>query len=80
MRTVEYGWPIGMPVCRPLKDGLFEVRTSLPTNRIASVLFCTEAGRMVILHGFFKKTQETPKADLDIARKRQKDVRNAERN
>lgn len=71
IRTVEFGWPIGMPTCRPMGDGLFEVRRHL-RNRIARVLFCVHDGRMVLLHGFIKKTQETPKADLDLARDRMK--------
>lgn len=69
IRIVEFGWPIGMPTCRPMGDGLFEVRTHL-RSRIARVLFCVHDGRMVLLHGFIKKTQETPKADLDLARDR----------
>lgn len=70
IKTVEFGWPIGMPVCRSLGDGLYEVRSSLSRNRIARVLFYIDArGRMVLLHGFLKKTQKTPAADLDLARK-----------
>jgi phage-related protein len=70
MKTVEFGWPVGMPVCRPLGDGLYEVRSSLSQNKIARVLFYIDAkGRMVLLHGFIKKTQKTPTADLDLARK-----------
>src|SRR3984957_8894324 len=70
IKTVEFGWPIGMPVCRPLGNGLCEVRSSLSQNRIARVLFYIDAkGRMVLLHGFFKKTQKTPPADLELARK-----------
>jgi len=71
--TVEYGWPIGMPTCRPLGRGLWEVRTSLET-RIARVLFCVREDEMILLHGFIKKSQRTPAADLEIARKRQKEV------
>ena len=67
---VEFGWPIGMPVCRALKDGLYEVRSHLPSNRISRVLFCIDdLGRMVLLHGFIKKTQKTPDRDLEIARR-----------
>lgn len=72
--TVEFGWPIGMPVCRPMGDGLFEVRSNLPGGRIARVLFCTGAGQLVLLHGFIKKAQKTPKADLDLARTRKKEI------
>jgi len=71
LKTVEFGWPIGMPTCRPLGQGLFEVRTTLD-NRIARVLFCIGNGRMILLHGFIKKTQKTPKADLDLARTRKR--------
>lgn len=72
--TVEHGWPIGMPTCRPLGDGLWEVRTSLNGGRIARVIFAIVKGRMVLLHGFMKTTQKTPKADLDLARKRKKEI------
>ena len=69
IKTVEFGWPIGMPVCRPLGDGIYEVRTSLAQNRIARVLFYIDKkGRMVLLHGFIKKTQRTPGEDLQLAR------------
>ena len=69
IRTVEFGWPIGMPVCRPLGKGLYEVRTNLK-SRIARVLFAIEDGEMVLLHGFIKKSQTTPAADLELARAR----------
>jgi phage-related protein len=70
IKTVEFGWPIGMPVCRPLGDGVYEVRTSLVQNRIARILFYIDKkGRMVLLHGFIKKTQKTPDEDLDLARR-----------
>ena len=69
IKTVEFGWPIGMPVCKPLRDGVYEVRTSLAQNRIARVLFYIDKkGRMILLHGFIKKTQKTPPEDLDLAR------------
>jgi phage-related protein len=69
IETVEFGWPVGMPVCRPLDDGIFEVRTNLARNRIARVLFYIDrAGRMVLLHGFIKKSRGTPKEDLRLAR------------
>jgi phage-related protein len=68
IRTAEYGWPIGMPVCRPLGGGLHEVRTDLPGNRTARVVFCIDRRqRMVLLHGFIKKTRRTPADDLDLA-------------
>jgi phage-related protein len=72
--TVEQGWPIGMPVCRPLGQGLHEVRTTLD-NRIARVLFGIAGNEMVLLHGFIKKSQKTPKAELELARNRWKKYR-----
>jgi phage-related protein len=58
IKTVEFGWPIGLPVCRSLGDGLYEVQLSLARNRIARLLFYIDArGRMVLLHGFIKKSQ-----------------------
>jgi phage-related protein len=70
IKTVEFGWPIGMPVCRPLSDGIFEIRTHLDQNRIARVLFYVDTkSRMVLLHGFIKKTQKTPLDELELARK-----------
>jgi phage-related protein len=69
IKTVEFGWPIGMPVCRALGDGVHEVRTTLSRNRISRVLFYVDTkGRMVLLHGFIKKTPKTPTEDLKIAR------------
>ena len=66
--TVEFGWPLGMPTCRHLEDELWEVRTNLSRNRIARVLFYIDRlGRMVLLHGFIKKTQRTPADDLRLA-------------
>ena len=72
--TVEFGWPIGMPTCKPMGKGLFEIRTNLPGNRISRVLFCVKEGQMFLLHGFIKKTQKTEKADLDLALKRKNDL------
>ena len=69
IRTVEFGWPVGMPVCRALGKGLYEVRTSLK-NRIARVFFTIDGDEMVLLHGFIKKSQATPDAELALARNR----------
>ncbi len=69
IKTVEFGWPVGMPVCRPIGNAIYEVRTSLAQNRIARVFFYIDKkGRMVLLHGFIKKTQKTPREDLELAR------------
>ena len=69
VKTVEFGWPIGMPVCKPLGDGIYEVRTKLNQNRIARVLFYIDKkSRMVLLHAFIKKSQKTTDEDLALAR------------
>jgi phage-related protein len=72
--TAELGWPIGMPLCRSLGGGLWEVRSNLPSKRIARVIFCATGDHMVLLHAFIKKTQKTPAADLALARKRQTEI------
>lgn len=73
IETVEFGWPVGMPVCRALQGGIYEVRTNLPQNRIARVLFYIDRlGRMVLLHGFVKKSRRTPKEELTLARTNKK--------
>jgi phage-related protein len=72
IKDVEFSWPIGMPVVRSLGRGLWEVRSSLPRGRIARVLFCVEAECMVLLHGFIKRTERTPKREIDLALRRKK--------
>ena len=74
IKDVEFSWPIGMPLVRPLGKGLWEVRSDITQGRIARVLFCIQDGRMVLLHGFIKKTQKTPDADLELATKRRKEI------
>ncbi len=75
LKTVEYGWPVGMPLCRSLGEGLWEVRSDLPNGRTARILFGIADGYLVLLHGFIKKTQKTPDSDLALARQRMKEVR-----
>jgi phage-related protein len=70
----QWRWPVGMPLCRPLGDGLWEVRTNLPTKRTARVLICICEGHLVALHGFIKKTRTTPEDDLALARRRQREL------
>ncbi len=72
--TVEFAWPVGMPTCKSLGSGLWEVRTSLPSKREARIIFAVNEERMVLLHGFIKKAQKTPKSDLDLAKKRLKEI------
>jgi phage-related protein len=71
----QWRWPVGMPLCRPMGKGIWEVRTDLPTKRTARVLICFFEGSMVALHGFIKKTRATPDEDLALARKRQRELK-----
>ncbi|HXE51373.1 MAG TPA: type II toxin-antitoxin system RelE/ParE family toxin [Tepidisphaeraceae bacterium] len=66
---VQYCWPIDMPLVRSLGHGLWEIRSRLG-DRIARVIFCVNDRTTVLLHGFVKKSQKTPKHDLDLARQR----------
>src|SRR5437773_1888855 len=63
IKTVQFGWPLGMPLVRKLDKGLWEVRSRLP-DRIARVIFTTGESRMILLHGFIKKSRKTPRDDL----------------
>src|SRR5437879_12729557 len=74
VKDVEFSWPIGMPLCRPFGNGLWEVRSNLTRRRIARTLFCIVNGHMVLLHGFIKKTQRTPEADLRLAITRMREI------
>lgn len=75
--SVEFGWPVGMPTCGHLGRGLWEVRSNI-TNGIARVIFFNDGDAMVLLHGFSKKVQKTPKPDLDLALTRKKEFEDAE--
>ena len=74
IKTVQFGWPIGMPIVRKLETGLWEVRCTIPEG-IARVLFTVVKADMVLLHGFVKKSASTPKEDLELARTRMKEVK-----
>jgi len=71
---VQYGWPVGLPLCRPLSGGLWEVRASLPSKREARILFGFHDGMLIALHGIIKKTQRTPPEELTLARQRFKEL------
>jgi phage-related protein len=70
LRTVQFGFPIGMPLCRPLGRGLYEVRSSLPTRKEARVVFFPTNDRLVVVNGFIKKRRKTPDAEIALALKR----------
>jgi phage-related protein len=69
LKTVQFGWPLGMPLVRKLEPGIWEIRSSI--GRVtARVLFTVEGHTMVLLHGFIKKSQKSSQADLHTARQR----------
>ena len=72
VKDVEFAWPIGMPLCRKVAT-LWEVRSKISSGRIFRILFGVDGQIMVLLHGFVKKTQKTPKKDIDTAEERWKD-------
>jgi phage-related protein len=71
---VQYGWPVGLPLCRPLSGSLWEVRSSLPSKREARIFFGFYDGMLIALHAIIKKTQKTPAEDLALARQRFKEL------
>jgi phage-related protein len=74
MKTVQFGWPLGMPLVKHLDGDIWEVRIAL-SKRIARVLFVLDTNSMVLIHGFIKKQQKTLKVDLDLAKDRVKKLR-----
>jgi phage-related protein len=72
----HHGADLRMPHSRAMGDGLFELRPKGPEG-IGRVFYCMQlGGSVVILHSFIKKTNATPVADLKLARKRLKEVKN----
>lgn len=71
IKTAQFGWPLGMPLVRKLEKNLWEVRTHI-TDGIARTIFTVIGNQMVLLHAFVKKSQNTPKNELETARKRLK--------
>ncbi|MBU1237891.1 MAG: type II toxin-antitoxin system RelE/ParE family toxin [Gammaproteobacteria bacterium] len=76
IKTVQFGWPLGMPLVRKMGKDLWEVRVHLEA-RIARVLFTAVDDVMVLLHGFIKKSQDTPQSELKLAEGRRDKVRSA---
>jgi len=74
LSRVQWRFPVGMPLCRAMGNGVYEVRTSLPSGRIARTFIMYHRGQLVALHAFIKKTQKTPEADLKLAQKRQQEI------
>jgi phage-related protein len=69
IKTIEFGWPVGMPLCGAMGDGVHEIRSRLASNREARLLFYIDRlQRLVPLHGFLKKSRTTPAGELAFAR------------
>jgi phage-related protein len=75
LMRVQFGWPVGMPLVRSLRDGLWEVRSTLPSRRIARLMLCFHNSEIVVLHGFIKKTQSTALRETEVARQRMREVK-----
>jgi phage-related protein len=73
IKAVQFGWPLGLPLCDSLASGLWEVRSRLP-SRIARTIFCVESGQIVLVHGFIKKTRATPDEELKLAKRRMREI------
>lgn len=74
IKAAQFGWPLGLPLVDHINGGIWEIRIKL-TNRIARVLFVIDGATMVLLHGFIKKDQKTPKQELNLAKDRLKKLR-----
>lgn len=74
IKTVERGWPVGMPVCRSMGRGLWEARSNISGGRIVRVLFFVSDGKLFLLHAFIKKTRGTPQEELALALQRKAEM------
>lgn len=74
IKTIQFGWPLGMPLVRHIDSEIWEIRSRL-SDGIARILFLLDGNAMVLIHGFIKKQQKIPKPDLDLARARAKQLR-----
>jgi len=72
IKTVQFGWPLGMPLVDSLGQGLWEIRIKLQRGRIARVIFFIDDNSIILVNGFIKKTQKTPKAELDLSKRRKR--------
>jgi phage-related protein len=70
--AVQYAWPVGKPLVDNLGEGVWEIRSRL-ANRIARTLFAVVDEEIVLIHGFIKKQQQTPRQELALAKKRKRE-------
>jgi len=74
VKTLQFGWPIGMPLARKMDEGLWELRSNLGSG-IARTFFTIYAGNIVLLSGFVKKSKKTPANELALAKRRLRKLR-----
>ena len=74
IKTVQFGWPLGMPLVRKIETELWEVRSDISFG-IARVIFTIQEDLMVLLHSFVKKTQKIPKKEMEVSRRRLKQIK-----
>lgn len=72
IKTVQFGWPIGMPLVKNMSRGLWEIRVELSFRKIARILFFMDKDSIILVNGFIKKSQKTPKGEIDLAIRRKK--------
>nr|VFJ44883.1 MAG: Phage-related protein [Candidatus Kentron sp. FM]VFJ61246.1 MAG: Phage-related protein [Candidatus Kentron sp. FM]VFK11445.1 MAG: Phage-related protein [Candidatus Kentron sp. FM] len=80
IKLVQFRWPLGLPPVRKMEADLWEIRTNLGSGNIARVFFTVRNTRTVLLHGFVKKSQKTPRQELDLARTRRNQWLSEDRN
>ena len=82
IKLIQFRWPLGMPLVRKMENDLWEARSNLAHGNISRVFFTISGSQMVLLHGFIKKAQKTPKKEIELARRRKnewfKEVKNNE--
>jgi len=69
IKTLQFGWPVGMPLARKMDVDLWELRSTISSG-IARTLFTVYQKKIVLLHGFVKKSQKTPSNELATAKRR----------
>ncbi len=74
LRVVQFGFPLGLPLCRSLGEGLWEIRTKLPSRHTVRLFFFQQGDALVVVHGIVKKTQKTPASELALARRRKREM------
>ncbi len=69
IKTLQFGWPVGMPLSKKMSENLWELRSRMAIG-IARTFFTIYEGKIVLLHGFVKKSQKTPSKELVTAKRR----------